>query len=76
MIRDIAALLRLACLWFQAYSLAITIDGRATCFDFVTDPLTRAGMNTAQALAINELRRVRREMAEIVDSLSHFWRAA
>lgn len=66
MIRAAIITLRLLALRCQAYSLAITISGRAECFEFVRDPLTLANMDRAQDIARRELRRVQHEMAQLL----------
>jgi len=64
--KNILATLRLLVLRFQAYSLAITLAGRAECFDLVRDPLTLANMDRAQDITRRELRRVQAEMGKLI----------
>lgn len=50
-------------LWllFQIRSLQITIDGRASVINLVTDPMTKANMEMAQNEAFTQLRKLQRE---------------
>lgn len=65
MLTTIKTAILLACLRIQAYSLAITIAGRAECFWCVRDPLTLANMDRAQDITRREHRRIEREIARI-----------
>lgn len=65
MIRAAIIAMRLLALRFQAYSLAITLAGRAECIWCVRDPLTLANMDRAQDITRREHRRIEREIARI-----------
>jgi hypothetical protein len=55
-----ARLLKRAALWVQIRALETTIAGRQQLFPLVNDRMTLASMDTLQAIAASELRRLKR----------------